>query len=143
MPMPMPCRPRPMIIGTTEEASAQTTEPAASGTEHTSSIRRLPSMSPSRPETGTHTAETSRVAVMTQAAFEAVVFRICGSSAMSGVTMVCMIAATVPAKARVATTPPAAADRGEASIGELLSCLSDKEMQHTWSMHHAYRMYAA
>lgn len=66
-----------------------------SGTAHTSSIRRLPSRSPSRPETGTHTAETSRVAVITQAALEEVVSRIFGSSAMSGVTRVCMTAATV------------------------------------------------
>lgn len=95
MPMPMPCRPRPTIIGTTEVASAHTTDPRNSGTAQASSIRRLPSRSPSRPETGTHTAETSRVAVITQAAFEDVVSRSFGSSAISGVTRVCMIAATV------------------------------------------------
>ncbi|GLY29052.1 hypothetical protein Kisp02_24170 [Kineosporia sp. NBRC 101731] len=43
---------------------------------------------------------------MTQAALPEVVFRIWGSSAMSGVTRVCMTAAVVPAKARVATTAP-------------------------------------
>lgn len=58
MPIPTPCSPRPTIIGTTEEASAQTTEPAISGTEQAGSIRRLPSRSPRRPTTGTQTAET-------------------------------------------------------------------------------------
>ncbi len=106
MPMPMPWRPRPMIMGTTVEESAQTTEPTISGTAQASSMRRLPSRSPRRPETGTQTAETSRVTVITQAALEDVVFSSLGSSAMSGVTRVCMTAATVPAKASVATTPP-------------------------------------
>ncbi|KQZ03389.1 hypothetical protein ASD51_19995 [Streptomyces sp. Root55] len=106
MPIPMPWRPRPTIIGTTVDDRAQTTEPTTRGTAHAISIRRLPSRSPRRPEIGTHTAETSRVTVITQVAFEAVVSRSCGSSAMSGVTRVCMIAATVPARARVATTPP-------------------------------------
>lgn len=76
MPMPMPCRPRPMIMGMTEEDSAHTTDPTISGTEHAISIRRLPSRSPRRPETGTKTAATSRVTVMTQAAFDEVVWRI-------------------------------------------------------------------
>lgn len=120
MPMPMPCRPRPMIMGMTEEDSAHTTDPTISGTEHAISIRRLPSRSPRRPETGTKTAATSRVTVMTQAAFDEVVWRIWGSSAMSGVTRVCMIAAVMPAKASVATTPPERLDAWEASIEDSL-----------------------
>lgn len=110
MPMPMPCRPRPMIMGTTDDARAQTTDPAIRGTEQARSIRRLPSRSPRRPVTGTHTAPTSRVTVITQAVFAELVCRICGSSAMSGVTRVCMIAATMPANASVAITPFARVD---------------------------------
>ncbi len=118
MPMPIPCRPRPTIMGTTEDESAHTTEPAISGTAHTRSIRRLPIRSPRRPETGTQTADTSRVAVITQVAFEGVVPRILGSSAMSGVTSVCMIAAVMPANASVATTPLGRdADRGTSMPG--------------------------
>ncbi|KLI98142.1 hypothetical protein WQ59_21620 [Streptomyces sp. KE1] len=49
MPIPMPCSPRPTIIGTIGEASAQTTEPAISGTEQNSSIRRLPGRGLPRP----------------------------------------------------------------------------------------------
>lgn len=106
MPMPMPWSPRPMIIGMTEDERAHTTEPAISGTEQTRSIVRLPTRSPSRPTTGTQTAATRRVVVITHVAFDADVLRIFGRSAMSGVTSVCMIAAVVPASARVATTPP-------------------------------------
>ncbi|SLJ19461.1 Uncharacterised protein [Mycobacteroides abscessus subsp. abscessus] len=42
MPAPMPCRPRPTIIGSTDEAAAHTSEPASSGTVQISSMRRLP-----------------------------------------------------------------------------------------------------
>lgn len=52
--------------------------------------------------------------MITQAAFEDEVSRICGSSAMSGVTRVCMIAAVVPAKASVAITAPRRAVGGRA-----------------------------
>ncbi len=101
----MPWRPRPAIIGSTEEVSAQITEPSSSGAQQASSIRRLPKRSPRRPLIGTNTAAESRVAVITQEAFEGEVSRIFGSSPISGVTRVCMIAATVPVRARVATTP--------------------------------------
>lgn len=59
--------------------------------------------------TGTQTAADSSVTVITHVALEDVVCRIFGRSAISGVTRVCMTAATVPASASVATTPP---DRG-------------------------------
>ncbi|CAM5654903.1 hypothetical protein SALBM135S_00760 [Streptomyces alboniger] len=120
MPMPMPCRPRPTIIGTTEEESAQTTEPMISGTTQTSIMRRLPTRSPRRPVTGTQTPATSRVTAMTHAALEDEVSRYRGSSAMSGVTSVCMIAATVPASARVAMLPPVRPPGCWASIRGLL-----------------------
>ncbi len=123
MPMPMPWRPRPTIIGTTEEASAHTTEPTISGTAQASSMRRLPRRSPRRPVTGTHTPATRRVTVTTQAAFEDEVSRIRGSSAMSGVTSVCMTAATVPASASVVITPPARAVGWGASISRVLGYL--------------------
>jgi len=77
-----------------------------SGTTETSSMRRLPYMSPSRPATGVATAADSRVAVITQDAFEAVVFSRLGSVPISGTTRVCMSAATMPARASTATMPP-------------------------------------
>lgn len=93
--MPMPCSPRPTIIGTTVEDSAHTTEPMISGAQQTRSMRRLPYRSPRRPPTGPKTAPVSRVAVITQEALAALVSRIVGSSVSSGVTSVCMIAATM------------------------------------------------
>src|SRR5690606_35187806 len=42
MPAPMPCRPRPMIIGTTEEDAAHTSGPMNSGTMQINSMRFLP-----------------------------------------------------------------------------------------------------
>lgn len=142
MPMPMPCRPRPTIMGTTEEDSAHTTEPAISGTEQARSILRLPTRSPRRPETGTETAATRRVAVITQTAFDEVVSKSCGNSAISGVTRVCMIAAVMPAKARVATTPPERLDAWMASIEGLLVLVCG-----TWArgddMHRTRDMYQA
>ncbi len=69
-------------------------------------MRRLPNMSPRRPATGVATAAASSVAVMTQDALDAEVSSSTGSSAMSGTTRVCVIAATMPAKARMPTTAP-------------------------------------
>lgn len=142
-PMPMPWRPRPTIMGTTDEESAHTTEPTISGTEQTRSIRRLPTMSPRRPETGTQTADTSRVTVITHVAFEGVVLRICGSSAMSGVTRVCMIAAVTPAMASVATTPPGRVVGWGAPIRDSSGVYRKKIMHRTHFMHRARYMYVA
>ncbi len=64
-PAAQPCSARPTIIGTSEELSAPTTDPATSSPRQISSIRRLPNMSPSRPVTGVATAPASRVAVST------------------------------------------------------------------------------
>lgn len=114
-PMPRPWRPRPAIIGITEEDRAQTTEPRTSGTRETSSIRRLPYMSPSRPATGVETAAARRVAVMTQEALDAEVSKRVGSCAISGTTSVCVRAATMPAKARIPTMPPGRAVRSAGS----------------------------
>ncbi len=95
-----------MIMGTTEDDSAHTTEPAISGAAQTSSMGRLPTRSPRRPKTGTQTAPTSSVTVMTHALLDGEVCRILGRSWISGVTSVCMTAAVMPASASVATTPP-------------------------------------
>lgn len=121
-PMPRPWRARPPIIGTTDEDRAQTTEPRTSGTSETSSMRRLPYMSPSRPATGVATAAASRVAVITQEAFDAEVSNSFGSSAISGTTRVWVSAATMPAKARMPTTAPGRAAGGELSTGAAPSC---------------------
>lgn len=106
IPTPMPCSPRPTIIGNTEDDSAHTTEPAISGTVDNSRIRRLPYRSPRRPATGVVTAATSSVDVTTHDAFDAVVCSNCGNCAMSGITTVCMIAATMPANASTPTIRP-------------------------------------
>ena len=106
MPIPSPCRPRPITMGASDVASAQVIEPITSGTEQKSSIRRLPSRSPSRPVTGVATAPTNSVMVTTHDAFDAVVSRMRGRSPMSGTTKVCMSAATMPATASTVTMPP-------------------------------------
>ncbi len=141
MPIPIPWRHRPTIMGTTVDDRAHTTEPAISGTAHTSSMRRLPTMSPRRPKTGTQTAPTTSVAVITQAAFDALVSRIFGSSAISGVTSVCMIAAVMPANASVATTPPARAEGLVASMPELLDVWPNSGMHRTCNVAHAFPVF--
>ena len=69
-------------------AIAHTMAPSISGMAKTRIMRRLPNMSPRRPEMGTATAAASSVAVMIQAVFVAEVLKIVGSCGMSGVTMV-------------------------------------------------------
>lgn len=103
-PAARPCSARPTIIGTSESLNAATTEPLTSRTMLTSSIRRLPNMSPRRPTTGVATAAASRVAVTAQAAFDAEASRYFGSSGTIGITRVCISETTIPAKARTATT---------------------------------------
>ena len=49
---PMPCRPRPAIIGPIDVESAEITVPTASAKSTTMSTRSLPNMSPSRPAIG-------------------------------------------------------------------------------------------
>ncbi|CAM5661522.1 hypothetical protein STENM36S_01627 [Streptomyces tendae] len=113
-----PCRARPATIGTSASLSPQTAEPAISSTRLSSSIRRLPNMSPSRPTTGVATAEASSVAVTAQAASEADASRSFGSSGMIGITRVCISATTIPARASTATTAFGRGEAGEAGMEE-------------------------
>ena len=78
------------------ENSAQSTEPATSAVRLSSSIRRLPTMSPSRPAIGIATAAASRVAVIAQEASAAELSRRCGSTGTSGMIIVWVSATTMP-----------------------------------------------
>lgn len=103
-PADRPCNARPTIIGARDSLSAAVTDPATSITTLTSSIRRLPYMSPSRPIIGVATAAASRVAVTAQAVSDAGAFRRLGSSGTIGMTRVCISETTIPPKASTATT---------------------------------------
>lgn len=72
------------------------TEPATSTTRLTRSMRRLPTMSPSRPITGVATAAASSVAVMTQEVFDGEAPRCFGRSGTIGMTMDCISKNTIP-----------------------------------------------
>ena len=69
---------RPTISQAMSSDTAVTSEPTVSAAIATSSIRRLPYMSPSRPMIGTDTAATSRVEVSSQLTLPAEVFRRAG-----------------------------------------------------------------
>ena len=60
MPPPTPCSTRPATTTSSELPSAETAQPAAKKPSEMTSIRRLPNMSPSRPNTGVATAAASR-----------------------------------------------------------------------------------
>ena len=59
-PPPTPCSTRPATTSSSEEPSAATTEPAANTLSDSTSIRRLPNMSPRRPTIGVNTAAETR-----------------------------------------------------------------------------------
>ena len=99
-----PCSARPTIIGNRLSASAPITEPATNAITLSSSIRRFPYMSPSRPIVGVATAAANRVAVIAHAASDAEACNRCGSSGMSGITKLCISDTTMPANASTATT---------------------------------------
>ncbi len=122
-----PCRARPATIGTSASLSPQTTEPLIRSIRLSSSMRRLPNMSPSRPTTGVATAEARSVAVTAQAASEADASRSFGSSGMIGMTRVCMSATTIPARASTATTAFGRGVAGEAGMEEPFERGSDEE----------------
>ena len=102
-PVVSPCSPRPMIIPTIDCDSAATSEPIISATSSAKMMRRLPYISPSRPEMGVATAATSRVIVTTQVVSSRGASSSTGSSACSGTTSVNMNAELRPAKASAAT----------------------------------------
>ncbi len=97
---------RPTIIGTSVSLSAPITDPAISSTRLSSSIRRLPYMSPSRPTTGLATAPASRVAVIAQVASDGEEFSSLGSSGTIGMISVCISETVIPPSARTQTTAP-------------------------------------
>lgn len=105
-PAASPCRARPTIIGPTVSLSAASTEPTTSTPRLTSSMRRLPYMSPRRPMTGVATPPLSRVAVTTQAVRSAVESSRVGSCGTSGTMSVCMSETTIPENARIAMISP-------------------------------------
>ena len=112
-PIPTPCRPRPMISGSTVGDNAATAEPSINTASRISATRRLPYMSPNLPEIGVQIAATSNVMVMTHAVFEADVFSSCGSSPWMGMRMVWVNAAHMPAKASTDTTAPVCTRRSD------------------------------
>ena len=73
----MPWMARAMISTVIEWASPATTEPAASAASVTTSIRSLPTMSPTRPRIGVKIDADSRNAVSTQVTVFWVVCRSC------------------------------------------------------------------
>ncbi len=105
-PVARPCSARPTTTGNSALLSAQTTEPMISSTRLTIIIRFLPYMSPRRPTIGVEIAAPSRVAVTTQAVFEAEECSSSGRSEISGTTRVCMTETTTPAAARAPIISP-------------------------------------
>lgn len=134
MPMPRPCSARPAIMISTVGASAQTTAPRMSGNVLMRIMRFLPKRSPRRPAIGTATAAASSVAVTIQAVFAEEVSKMPGSSAMSGVIIVWVIEAAMPAKASTPMSSPGRA------VGVAVTVLlgSAAVMHSTQSMHDAY-----
>jgi hypothetical protein len=59
-PPPTPCRTRPATTTSSEDPSAETTDPAANTLSDSTSRRRLPNMSPRRPTMGVNTAAETR-----------------------------------------------------------------------------------
>lgn len=103
-PAAMPCRTRPTTMGPRLSLSAPTTEPTTSSARLIRSIRRLPYMSPRRPTVGVATEAASSVAVIAHAVSAAEAFSSRGSCGIRGMTIVCMSATVMPAKASTTTT---------------------------------------
>ena len=82
----MPWIPRPTISQATLLVRAVMSEPIVSAAIATSSISRLPNMSPSRPMIGTDTAATRRVEVSSQLTLPAEVFSLAGRIESTGIS---------------------------------------------------------
>ena len=87
-------------------ASAATSDPNASVTSATTSIRSLPNMSPSRPRIGVKIEALSRKAVSTQATAVAEVCRSRWISGSAGATRDCRRAYVAPLTARTPNVRP-------------------------------------
>ncbi len=105
-PTTAPCSARPMIMPMIPVDSAATTEPSIITISSTSTMRRLPYMSPRRPAMGVMTAAASSVEVTTQAVSSREAFSSCGNCDWMGTTRVNMNDEHRPARARIATTRP-------------------------------------
>ncbi len=105
-PMAKPCSALPTSIVVMSTVKPQISEPRTMNARLVSNIRRLPYRSPRRPMMGVATAPVSSVAVITQVALLGAVARRVGRSLMTGTSIVCMTATTMPAKARTGTTAP-------------------------------------
>ncbi len=92
-----------MMTPTIEPETAAITEPRIRIASSAITTRRLPYISPSRPEMGVATAATSSVMVTTQVVSSREAFSSWGSSACSGTTSVNMNEEHRPAKASTAT----------------------------------------
>ena len=77
-PSDAPCSARATIRVPTSGASAPSAEPAATSPSATTSIRRLPYMSPRRPSIGAHTAPATRVAVTSHVTVDVEASSSCG-----------------------------------------------------------------
>ena len=86
--------------------SAAMTEPNTMSARRASTTRRLPYMSPRRPEIGVITAAASRVEVTTHAVSSRLAFSSSGSFDWIGTTSVNMNDEASPATARTATMAP-------------------------------------
>lgn len=105
-----------MIITSRSLVNALTSAPTTITARLTTSIRRLPKRSPSRPMMGVATAPDSRVEVRTQVASAGAVSSSRGRSLTTGTSRVCITATTMPAKARTGTTAAPALPEGRAGV---------------------------
>ena len=103
-PSEAPCSARATISVPTSGATAPSAEPTATSASATTSIRRLPYMSPRRPSIGAQTAPATRVAVTSQVTVEGDAPSSCGKRGRSGTTRVCINDTARPHAARTETT---------------------------------------
>ena len=105
-PVTVPCSARPMMMPTRSTENAAMIEPTTSRASSSSTMRRLPYMSPSRPAMGVKIADARRVAVTTQAVSSRLAFSSSGSCAWIGTTSVNMNEEARPANASTAMMAP-------------------------------------
>lgn len=103
-PSAAPCSTRATMSVPVSGAAAPSAEPSVTSASATSSIRRLPNMSPRRPSTGAHTAPATRVAVTSQATVAADEPSSRGNCGSSGTTSVCIRETASPHDASTAIT---------------------------------------
>jgi hypothetical protein len=104
--MARPWSARPTSSNARDWASAPTSDPVASSVRLTSSMRRLPYMSPSRPTTGLATAPASRVTVATHEVALAEEPSRSGSTGSRGSTSVWVSDTAKPPSANTAMATP-------------------------------------